>query len=73
MYPGILWTGRRHRLILERRTPAVGAAPEAEPTTAGTMYILITVILAVLISGIGGTLAFFCRLPELDGRSDGAA
>ena len=30
------------------------------------MYILITAILAVLIAGIGGTLAYFCRLPELD-------
>jgi hypothetical protein len=30
------------------------------------MYILITAILGVLIAGIGGTIAWFCRLPELD-------
>lgn len=30
------------------------------------MYILITALLAVLIAGIGGTIAWFCRLPELD-------
>ena len=34
------------------------------------MYILVTAILAVLITSIGGTLAYFCRLPELDERSD---
>jgi hypothetical protein len=30
------------------------------------MYILITALLGILIAGIGGTLAYFCRLPELD-------
>jgi len=30
------------------------------------MYILVTAILAILITGIGGTLAYFCGLPELD-------
>jgi hypothetical protein len=30
------------------------------------MYILVTAILAILITGIGGTIAYFCRLPELD-------
>jgi hypothetical protein len=30
------------------------------------MYILITAIVAVLIAGIGGAIAWFCRLPELD-------
>jgi hypothetical protein len=35
------------------------------------MYILVTAILAVLITGIGGTLAYFCRLPELDEGADG--
>jgi hypothetical protein len=33
------------------------------------MYIMVTAILAVLIAGIGGTLAYFCRLPELDEES----
>lgn len=37
------------------------------------MYILVTAILAVLITGIGGTLAYFCRLPELDEDSRGPA
>jgi hypothetical protein len=36
------------------------------------MYIMITAILAVLIAGIGGTIAFFCRLPELDASDDAA-
>jgi hypothetical protein len=30
------------------------------------MYILVTAILAVLVAGIGATIAFFLRLPELD-------
>jgi len=30
------------------------------------MYILITTVLAVLITGIGASFAWFCRLPELD-------
>ena len=34
--------------------------------TGEYMYILVTAILAILITGIGGTLAYFCRLPELD-------
>ncbi len=34
---------------------------------------LVTAILAILITGIGGTIAYFCRLPELDeGSSDPA-
>ncbi len=37
------------------------------------MYILITALLAVLITGIGGTLAYFCRLPELDDSSNDPA
>lgn len=36
------------------------------------MYIMITVILAVLIAGIGATIAYFCRLPELDEAGDSA-
>ena len=34
--------------------------------TGEYMYILVTAILAFLITGIGVTLAYFCRLPELD-------
>jgi hypothetical protein len=34
------------------------------------MYILITAILAALITGIGATLAYFCRLPELDEETE---
>ncbi len=30
------------------------------------MYVLVTVILAALITGIGASIGFFCRLPELD-------
>ena len=34
--------------------------------TGEYMYILVTALLAILITGIGVTLAYFCRLPELD-------
>jgi len=37
------------------------------------MYILVTAILAILITGIGGTIAYFCRLPELDESSSDTA
>jgi len=30
------------------------------------MYILVTGLLAFLITGIGASFAWFCRLPELD-------
>jgi len=34
------------------------------------MYILITAILAVLITGFGAGIAFGCRLPDLDHRDE---
>lgn len=33
------------------------------------MYILVTLILAVLIAGIGASFGYFCRLPGLDRQS----
>ena len=33
------------------------------------MYIMVTAILAVLVAGIGATIAFFLRLPALDHNS----